>query len=189
MPAGVHVHRAATLQANDVTTRNAIPVTTLQRTLIDLAAVLDEKLLKSALRQSERVHTLDLAQVRVSLDDHPRSSPRPALLRRLLDAYVPGNTENDLEAAFLELCAKHGLPTPETQVPIGPHRVDFLWRDLHLVVETDGRDTHDGFVAFRDDRVRDRALQAAGFDVLRFTGAEVFREPAAVARELKAARS
>ena len=76
---------------------------------------------------------------------------------------------------------------PETQVQIGPFRVDFLWPDLNLVVETDGRDAHDGFIAFRDDRIRDRALKAAGLEVLRFTGAEVLREPKAVKRELAAA--
>jgi very-short-patch-repair endonuclease len=60
-------------------------------------------------------------------------------------------------------------------------------RDRGLVVETDGRDTHDGLIAFRDDRVRDRAMKAAGFEVLRFAGSEVLREPRKVARELSAA--
>jgi very-short-patch-repair endonuclease len=184
---GVDLRCVATLRPNDVTERNGIPVTTLQRTLIDLAAVLDAKQLKSAVRQSERVHKLDLAQVRISLHDHPRSSHRHARLRHLLDDYIPASTESEVEAAFLELCARHGLPIPETQVPIGPYRADFLWRDRGLVVEIDGRDTHDGFIAFRDDRVRDRAMKAAGFEVLRFTGSEALREPRNVARELSAA--
>jgi very-short-patch-repair endonuclease len=55
------------------------------------------------------------------------------------------------------------------------------------VVETDGRAFHDGFIAFQDDRVRDRAMKAAGFEVLRFTGTEVGREPARVMREVAAA--
>jgi very-short-patch-repair endonuclease len=187
-PRGVELHRVATLRTNEITQRNAIPVTTLPRTLADLAAVLDDKQLKSAVRQSERIHKLDLVQLRASLDDLPRRRGH-ARLRRLLEAYVPesGNTDSELEAAFLELCADHGLPMPETQVPIGRYRVDFLWPDLNLVVETDGRDAHDGFIAFRDDRVRDRALQAAGLEVLRFTGAEVLREPTTVKRDLAAA--
>lgn len=185
-PKGIELHFAATLQPGDVTERNAIPVTTLPRTLADLAAILNDKQLKSAVRQSERIHRLDLAQLRDSLGDVP---PRRgyARLRRLLDDYVPGKTDSELEAAFLELCADQDLPMPETQVQIGPYRVDFLWPDLNLVVETDGRDAHDGFVAFREDRIRDRALKAAGLEVLRFTGAEVLREPKAVKRELAAA--
>jgi very-short-patch-repair endonuclease len=186
-PRGIELHRVATLRPNDVTERNAIPVTTLPRTLADLAAVLDDKQLKSAVRQSERIHRLDLAQLRVSLDDFPRTSAHHARLRRLLDAYVPATTDSELEAAFLELCVDHGLPMPATQVPIGRYRVDFLWPGLGLVVETDGRAAHDGFIAFREDRVRDRALEAAGFEVLRFAGAEVLREPKSVARELSAA--
>jgi very-short-patch-repair endonuclease len=186
VPRGVELHRTATLQPNDITERNAIPVTTLPRTLADLAAVLDDKQLKSAMRQSERIHKLDLAQLRVSRDDRPHRR-RHARLRRLLDAYIPATTDSELEAAFLELCANHGLPMPETQVQLGPYRVDFLWPDLDLVVETDGRDAHDGFIAFRDDRVRDRALNAAGLEVLRFTRAEVLREPTTVKRDLAAA--
>ena len=190
-PEGIHLHRSGTLQANGITERNAIPVTTLERTLIDLASILDAKQLKSVLRQVERIHKLDLNRLRASLDALPRSDHRRARLTRILDAYVPGTagTEGDPEAAFLELCAKHGLPLPETQVPIGRYRVDFLWRDLGLVVEIDDRASHDGYIAFHDDRVRDRVIKAAGLDVLRFTSNEVMRGPAKVARELRTARS
>src|SRR5207302_5795885 len=126
-PQGVDLHCISTLGPNDITERNAIPITTLPRTLMDLAAILDDKQLKSALRQCERVHRFDLAQLRRRLEDLPRSSPGPARLRRLLDDYVPAHTDSELEAAFLELCGKHGLPMPETQVEVGPYRVDFLW--------------------------------------------------------------
>src|SRR5205823_14175388 len=100
-------------------------------------------------------HHLALPELRASLDDFSRYSPRHARLRHLLDDYIPANTESELEAAFLDLCAKYRLALPETQVTIGAYRVDFLWRDLRLVVETDGRDAHDGYIAFRDDRIRE----------------------------------
>lgn len=188
-PRGIDLRRAATLRAEDVTARSAVPVTTLPRTLVDLAGVLDARRLKSAVRQAERVHKLDLVRLRVSLDDAPQNSHRHARLRRLLGDYVPrsGWTESDIEANFLELCARHGLPRPETQAPIGPYRADFLWRDLRLVVEIDGRETHGGFVAFREDRVRDRAMKAGGFEVLRFAATEVAGEPSKVVREVAAA--
>jgi very-short-patch-repair endonuclease len=186
-PRGIDLRRAATLRPEHVTTRERVPVTTLTRTLVDLAAVLDHRQVKSAVRQAERLHKLDLARLRIHLDGSRRSTGH-ARLRRLLDAYVPAAaTENDLEAAFLELCERRALPMPETQVPIGPYRADFLWRDLRLIVETDGRDSHDGYIAFRDDRVRDRAMKAAGFEVLRFARAEVVGEPGKVARELSGA--
>jgi very-short-patch-repair endonuclease len=141
------------------------------------------------LRQSERLHRLDLKALRASLDDLPRSSPKRARLTRALDAYVPGSahTEADAEMVFLELCAERGLPRPEMQFPIGPYRADFAWPDIGLVVEIDDRQSHDGYVAFHEDRVRDRTMKAAGFEVLRFTRTEVLRTPAAVVDELTAA--
>src|SRR5262245_19972119 len=109
-PRGIELHRTA-LEATDVTVRAGIPVTTLARTILDLAAVLDAKALRSVLRQAERVHRLDLAALRASLDTAPPSSNKHARLRRALDTYVPGaaQTEGDAEMAFLELCARHGL--------------------------------------------------------------------------------
>jgi Transcriptional regulator, AbiEi antitoxin len=106
-PRGIRLHRAATLRTNDIIERNAIPVTTLGRTLIDLASVLDAKQLKSVLRQAERVHKLDLGRLRGSLDALPRTNHRRGRLASILDAYVPGTagTEGEGEAAFLELCA------------------------------------------------------------------------------------
>jgi hypothetical protein len=188
-PGGIKLHRAPTLQADDITEREAVPVTTLPRTLLDLASTLDAKRLRSALRQAERLHKLDLPRLRASLDALSKTSYRGARLKRALDAYVPGaaGTEGEPEAAFLELCAKHGLPPPQTQVEIGPYRVDFMWPELRLVVEIDDRGSHDGHIAFQEDRVRDRTLTAAGVDVLRFTRNEVSRRPTATAREVAAA--
>jgi hypothetical protein len=185
-PPGIDLHRSRTLTRNDITTRHGIPVTTLARTLLDITSDLNPKQLKAALRRSERLHKLDLPRLRHSLDALPPSDHRRARLASVLDQYVPGTakTEGDPEAAFLEICASHGFPLPEPQVEIGPYRVDFLWRDLRLAVEIDDRGSHDGYIAFREDRARDRFLKAAGLDVLRFTDQEILHEPQAVAREL-----
>jgi hypothetical protein len=188
---GIVVHRPASLGSDDLTERDAIVVTTLDRTLIDLAARLDRRALHKILRGAERLHKLDLRRLRASLDAHPKTAVGVARLRRAINTYVPetAGTEGEPEAAFLDLCATHGLPLPETQVPIGHYRADFLWRDLGLVVEIDDRASHDGYIAFHDDRVRDRAMKAAGLDVLRFTSNEVMRERAKMVRELRTARA
>jgi hypothetical protein len=182
---GIELHRTV-LAAEDVTARSAIPVTSLPRTLLDLAAVLDTRRLRSALRQAERVHRLDLKSLRESSDAAPRGSVKHGRLRRALDAYVPGaaRTEADAEMAFLELWPRGVVPRPECQVEIGRWRADFLWREVGLVVEIDDRQSHDGYVAFHEDRVRDRAMKALGLEVLRFSRTEVLRAPAAVAREV-----
>ncbi len=65
-------------------------------------------------------------------------------------------------------------------------RVDFAWPEHGLIVETDGRGTHDTFIAFTDDRVRDRAHVLAGYTTLRFTWAEVEHDPETVIADLRA---
>ena len=102
--------------------------------------------------------------------------------------WVPGIglTRSELEASFLELCGSGGLPLPRPQARVGDYRPDFLWADIRLVVEVDGYGAHRGRVAFQDDRARDRT-KAAGYEVLRFTWAEVVGRPRPVAAELRAA--
>ena len=186
---GIKLHRAPTLDAeNDITERNHIPVTTLERTLLDITTSLDAKRLKSALRQSERIHKLDLQQLHASLDAIPKTNPKRGKLMTILNTYIPGEskTQGDIEPEFLELCQKHRLPLPTPQYRIGTYYADFAWPDLGLVVEIDDRGSHDGYVPFQDDLVRQRAIQAAGFEVSRFTRIELRRKPAALAAELRA---
>ncbi len=61
-----------------------------------------------------------------------------------------------------------------------PIRVDLLWEAERLVVEIDGLD-HLGPEKYARDRARDRALQLAGFRVLRFTNDETAADIARVA--------
>ncbi len=188
-PTGAIVlHRSATLGPADVTHRRGVPVTTLARTLLDLASALEVRALRSVLREAEYRHRLDLGALSRSLDG-TGSSNRHGRLRRALAPWTPGigQTESDLEMEFLALCARRRLPSPDLQVTIGGHRVDFVWPDRALIVETDGYEAHRGRAAFGADRAKDRALRAAGYEVLRFTWSDVVGAPDAVVRELRAA--
>ncbi len=91
-----------------------------------------------------------------------------------------------LEEAFLALCADHGLPRPEVDVPFGPYTADFLFRAAHVIVECDGHAYHASPGAMRRDRRRDLALQAGGWDVVRLTWEQVTGDPAATASALRA---
>jgi very-short-patch-repair endonuclease len=183
---GLVVHRAATLGPEDIEGRDGLRVTSLRRTLLDLCLVASPSELRALVREAEYRHRIDLADLRRSLDGHGRS-PRHGRLRRVLDEWVPGIglTETELEARFVDLCARRAIPLPEPQVRRSRHRLDFLWRDRLLVVEFDGYEAHRGLIAFHEDRARDRALQADGYVVLRFTWADVVRRPAPVADELR----
>jgi very-short-patch-repair endonuclease len=108
---------------------------------------------------------------------------------RLPIGKVPGllhePTRSELERRFLWLCRRHGLPTPEVNVRLGPYRPDFLWRERHLIVETDGWETHGTRSAFEADRARDLQLKSMGYEVLRFTYRQVWHDGAHVAGALR----
>lgn len=185
----LHLHRCPTLTEDDVTEYRGFRVTTLPQTHVDLTQALDVRAQRAALRESEFRHQLDLGDLRRTLDGLRRSKPRDSLCA-LLDEWVPGIglTDSELEARFLELCHAAGITAPEVQVKVYGYRVDFVWRDVRLIVETDGYEAHRGRIAFQRDRARDRKLQARGYSVLRFTWAEVVGQPQRVVAELLAAR-
>jgi very-short-patch-repair endonuclease len=186
-PAGVTLHRSPTLTAADVVDRYGIPVTSLIRTLIDRAGTVEPQALRAEVRRAVVVHRLDLRALRAAVAQ-PLSAPGKARLRAVVADYAPVDLpRSELEERFFELCRRHRLPLPSEQQRHDRYRLDFVWADVRLIVETDGRDTHDNAVAFHDDRVRDRRLKAAGYEVLRFTWAEIVHHPGDVAREIRAA--
>src|SRR5690606_40840214 len=69
------------------------------------------------------------------------------------------------------------------QVPMGPYVVDFASHAAKIVIEIDG-DSHFIGDAQERDGVRDAALRAHGYRVLRFTNDEVMHSPEGVYRAL-----
>jgi very-short-patch-repair endonuclease len=123
----------------------------------------------------------DLA--RVATPAEVRRARRAAEKRGLpLDPlYRSDKTESDLESDFLAICVEYGVPRPEVNVRIGPHRVDFLWPDQRLIVEVDGYVYHRGPQAMRDDNDRDLDLELLGFRVIRIDDSRIDDDPAGVA--------
>jgi hypothetical protein len=179
-PKGVILRHSVTLTEADFTLVRGIRTTSLERTIRDSARTLGPPALRRYLQQAER-QGFDIRAL-----DRPRI---PARLRAALDLYIRGSgwTANELEARFYELCAAVGLPMPRRQGELDSMFVDFVWDEVSLIVETDGRDTHDGWVAATEDRARDRHLVIAGYAVLRFTWADVRWRPDMVKADLLAA--
>jgi very-short-patch-repair endonuclease len=180
---GVRIHHAA-LPPEHVTTHDGIPVTTVERTLLDLAAILA----LDALR-----HTLEEAEIQVGPDwrvlgemaARPRRGARA--LRRLIEerSDAPVVTRSVLERRFLDFCRRHDLPLPETNTYVEGFEVDCVWRDRRLVAELDSRRHHDHGEAFERDRHRDRVLTTAGWRPIRITWRQQRDEPAALAADLR----
>jgi hypothetical protein len=183
----VHVAR---LQADEMTTLDRIPVTSVHRTLLDLASVLTPPQLERALERAEALRLADPVPLAVLVERH-RGARGMKTLRRLLHTEVrPVLTRTEREDLFLDFLAAHGLPKPEVNVDIelsgGWIQADFLWRDRRLIVELDDRQSHDTGRAFERDRARDRVLATRGWRVVRVTLRQLRATPAEVARDLAA---
>lgn len=176
---GIDLRRSRTLTEDEIEVRDAIRTTSVLRTLSDLArSPLTDPPLNAAVRQAARLHKADLQQL--------RGKPRLDRIVRLYDP-LTGLTESDFEALFLALCTKYRLPLPDPQTRFGQRRADFAWPRFRLAVECDSRAWHDNVVNHRDDRAKERALKAVGYELLRFTWAEVVHTPFEVAQEIRAA--
>jgi very-short-patch-repair endonuclease len=182
---GIHIHRSA-LPANERAERHGIPITSVVRTLVDLATRLNGDELEVAVNEADRLDLVDPERLREALDQLP-GRKGAATLRRLLDRRSFVLTESALERRFLAIVRRGGLPLPETQQRVNGFRVDFWWPDLGLVVETDGLRYHRTPAQQARDRRRDQVHIAAGLRPLRFTHAQVAYEPGEVERILKAA--
>jgi very-short-patch-repair endonuclease len=186
--AGIHRHFAR-LPADEVTVERGIPVTTVPRTIFDLAATHGADVAESALRQSEYLRLHDRLSLPDLLERYPRrrgaKAIRQCLARR---RETPGSTRSPLEERFLPFLRAHGLPLPQLNawMNVGGRRyqVDCLWPAQRQIVELDGWEGHGTRSAFRDDRVRDRRLRVAGYAITRLTWSQLEDEPTAIANDL-----
>jgi hypothetical protein len=178
---GIRLHRTRRLGPDEVVVVRGIPVTTVERTLVDLADVVSLRVLRRAARQAE-VLRLPVGSPRENA--HGRRGA-PALGALSLHRAEVGLTRSELESRFLRLCRRFGLPAPEVNVVIEGRERDFAWRGACLVVEVDGHATHGTRFAFEDDRRRDLDLVRAGWRVVRFTHAQIARDAPHVAASLR----
>lgn len=181
---GIAVHEGG-VHPGDRTVVAAIPVTTVARTLFDLAEVLEESQLERAFEEADRQRSLEMrALEEVCSRGHGRRALRP--IRRLIEAArEPETTRSPLEDRFVIFCREQGLPLPATNVEVLGHEVDALWPRQRLVVEADGYAFHRHRGAFEHDRARDSAMQAEGYRVVRVTDRRLKHESAALADEIR----
>jgi hypothetical protein len=182
---GIVVHRRS-LAADEVTELDGLPITTPERTLLDLAAGgLRGRALERVVDQAERMRLVDFGQVGKLAERHRGAPGIPSLeavLARYADAHV--DTRSVLEDLVVELCDEHGIPRPAGNVVVAGWVRDFSWPHARLVVEVDSYSYHRSPSALADDRERDVSLTLAGFRSLRFTGEQVRGRRKWVARSI-----
>jgi very-short-patch-repair endonuclease len=183
---GIRLHRSRALDARDTTTHDGIPITTVARTLLDLAATTQPHRLERALAQADHLRVYDHRAITDVIDTANGHRGTVALARAT--AREPKLTKSDWEVRMLKLVREAELPEPLVNHPLdapdyGYCELDFFWPAHNLIVETDGWETHGTRAAFDRDRAKDAALTAAGQRVLRFTWRA---EDATILRRLRA---
>ena len=178
---GVQVHTVERLSPEDVATVDGIPVTTVARTLVDLAATVPPWALRKALEEAERSHRLDVRAIEAVLArTRGRNGTGHARIKAALAELARTGTtvsRSRLEDRFLALLDAHGLPRPSANAWTLGMEVDAAWPAARLAIELDGWDSHKTRDAFQRDRTRSNDLQAEGWTVLRFTHADVVHRP------------
>jgi very-short-patch-repair endonuclease len=181
---GVITHRCRRTQLVDATTWRGIPVTTGQRTLVDLAAVLDEDDLARAVHEADARHHVTPEQVERVLERR-HNWPGARKLRRVIWGEVPV-TLSRLESRFLERLRAASLPQPATNRRVDGRYVDCHWPEHRLTVELDSYRHHNTRHAWEQDRQREREARARGDEFRRYTWRDVDEEPEPMLADLRA---
>jgi very-short-patch-repair endonuclease len=183
---GVRCHRIAAFARGEVSKMRGIPVTSVARTICDLAATEPRKVVEAAFQEAlyrDLVTPDGLAKV-VARESRRKGAP---VIRALVDD--PRMTRSERERALLRLMDRAQLPRPLTNVHLHGFLVDAYWPAERLVLEFDGWQAHGHRSAFDRDRKRDQVMLANGLRTMRVTDRHLVHEAMAlVARIAQALR-
>jgi predicted transcriptional regulator of viral defense system len=184
----IQAHEAG-LPDDEIATVRGIPVTTVPRTILDLAATRPLREVARLIHEAEVKRLWDELSLWDLLARYPRRSGTRTVRRALAERDM-GVPRNVFEDTFLAFIHRHGLPRPETNawLQLGDKRyeVDCLWRSQRLIVELDGRAAHDTARAFELDREKDRRLRVAGWNPIRVTWRALQEQPRQLVEDLAA---
>jgi very-short-patch-repair endonuclease len=182
--AGFWLHCSA-LDPSEITREDGIPVTTVARTIYDLARVVQRNQVVRAVEESERRGRFDLGAVEAVLERAGHRPGVPMLRSVLADYQDPPDTRSELERRFAALLRRSRLPAPHANVLVAGFVVDCFWPASKLVVELDSRGFHSSPRAFESDRLRDAKLQRAGYRVIRVTHARLRDDPGGILEDVR----
>jgi Transcriptional regulator, AbiEi antitoxin len=180
---GVITHRVRRAELTDATKWRGIPVTTVPRTLVDLAAALPEGQLARAVHEADVRYRTTPAQVERVLSRR-HNWPGARKLRRILWGDVP-ITLSKLETRFLDRLWAAGLPQPDVNRRIDQRYIDCRWSEHRLTVELDSYRYHRSRHAWEQDRQREREARARGDEFRRYTWFDVEELPDPMLADLR----
>ncbi len=173
------------------TVEEGIPVTSVHRTIFDLAATVSVDDVVSMIKEAEYLNLWDRLSLWHLLERYPgrRGSRNLRLSLERITEEPTGRKVSKLEERFAPFLRRHRLPLPRFNdwIILGSkrYRVDCHWPGTGQIVELDGWEGHSTRSAFQDDRARDRALRVAGYSVIHLTWAQLDSEPDSIASDLR----
>ena len=186
------VHRSRDLLAVDIDRNGGLPVTTPSRSLVDAAPRLTRDQIEAAVDVGARTGLVWVPYLRWRVDELRRQGRSGVV--KLLDV-LPQEATREREESWLErrvskVIRDAGLPPPRCQARLrhsgGAARVDFVYEEARLVLETDGHATHATRRQRQADAERSSRLMAEGWRVVRSTYEDVVERPAYVVDTIRA---
>lgn len=182
---GIRIHRRRRMRTADSVWQGRIRLTTVARTLFDLASVLSSGQLESIVAQARRMELTSEAELGAQLSAN-RGQRGVARFRQVLGVDgAPAFTRSEAERRLLGLIRASDLPLPAANSVVHGFEVDFLWARELVVVEVDSRAFHSDRNAFERDRLRDAELIANGYVVIRVTWSQLTQTPAAIINRIR----
>jgi hypothetical protein len=172
---GVLVFRSTALEG-DTAMHGPIPITTPERTLVDLAAHVSQKALARALREAIRLELTTLDRVYDTLVRH-RGRRGVARLARIGSRYAGlplHRARSGAEVRALVLLRDAGVEVPDLNYKIAGAEADLIWRRQRLIVELDGGPFH---LDIGEDARKQQLWEAAGWTVHRLPTDAVYEAP------------
>jgi very-short-patch-repair endonuclease len=181
-----HVHFAE-LTDQDTSSVQGIPVTSVARTALDLAALDPGGTSARLKRLEDGEHRLDLREFEALLL-RSKGHKGWAALAEAVDLYRPDPTvtRSGLERRFRALIRRSGLPRPSMNFVVAGYELDCYWPEHLLAVELDTYGTHGSRLSFEEDRKRQRVLGLLGITLERVTDRQLDSEADEVLRAVAA---
>jgi very-short-patch-repair endonuclease len=187
---GIRVHRYSDLTPDQIRIAKGLPMTTVERALLDAAdepgfeleRAVDEALAAHGTGRTSRTKLREVAEAATGRIGQTE-------LITLADARRPSAETRQAAAALaLKLIREAGLPEPLTEQTLFGFPADFFFAEAGLVLEVDSYSFHGLIRAnFNRDRRRDRVHRQHGLEVVRVTYDELCQTPLIFIADLAAA--
>jgi hypothetical protein len=172
---GVFAFRSSTL-SGEVTQLQEIPITSISRTLLDLARTVSPRALARAVREAVRLEHTTLVQLGDRLGEY-RGRRGTRRLAQVLARYAGLPLErarSGAEIRALEMLRAAGRRLPRLNIRVAGEEADLSWPDARLIIEIDGGPFH---LDRGEDARKQRCWEQAGWTVRRIPSEDVYERP------------